>query len=461
MNNGQPQQSKKVLIVAYHFPPDAAVGAMRPQKFVKYLPELGWQPYVLTIKERFIEKKDPGRLKDVENIEIVRTDFWRTPLQLLLDWRDHWRGAKKENIITDFSGTKKPESNSRPSPTIWRTLKHFIANFNWFPDDKLYWSIPAIWAGLRLIKREKITTIYTTAPPHSVTIIGLILSLLTGARLVVDFRDPWAMYHRSIFNAPGDHFFVFLESLCERFAIKHAKLIISTTSRLTDELRKQYINEQQSKFVTIPNGFDSDDIADISVNTASDGKFRICYIGTFYLERNPESFFYALQRVLTEGVISQDEIEVQLIGDVAIACGKPILEMVKFYGLNSCVKVLGAVPHREALQFMALADLLLLLAPNQEYQVPAKAFEYIGTQRPILALTGEGATADLIRTVNAGLVVAQDDVDGIYKALVSMYQQHQCNGRPWYGTCDITQYERKQLTRNLANLLNKINVITA
>lgn len=454
MNNGQPQQSKKVLIVAYHFPPDAAVGAIRPQKFVKYLPEFGWQPYVLTIRERFIEKSDPGRLKDVENVAIVRTDFWRTPLQLLLDWRDHWRGAKKENTITDFSGTKKPESSSRQSPTIWRTLKHFIANFNWFPDDKLYWSIPAIWAGLRLIKREKITTIYTTAPPHSVTIIGLILSILTGARLVVDFRDPWAMYHRSIFNAPGDHFFVFLESLCERFAIKHAKLIISTTSRLTDELRKQYITERQSKFVTIPNGFDSDDIADISVNTASDGKFRICYIGTFYLERNPESFFCALQRALTEGVISQDEIEVQLIGDVAIACGKPILEMVTSYGLDSCVKVLGSVPHREALQFMALADLLLLLAPNQEYQIPAKAFEYIGVKRPVLALTEDGSTADLIRSVNAGLVAPQNDVDQIYEALKVFLQRNTSPKPAWYNDADVTMFARKHLTRQLAEILS-------
>ena len=48
----------KVLIIAYHFPPDAAVGALRPQKFVKYLPEFGWKPYVLTIREQFIERRD-------------------------------------------------------------------------------------------------------------------------------------------------------------------------------------------------------------------------------------------------------------------------------------------------------------------------------------------------------------------------------------------------------------------
>ena len=41
---------KRMLIVAYHFPPDAAIGAVKPAKFAKYLPEFGWEPIVSTLR---------------------------------------------------------------------------------------------------------------------------------------------------------------------------------------------------------------------------------------------------------------------------------------------------------------------------------------------------------------------------------------------------------------------------
>ncbi len=39
---------RKVLVIAYYFPPIGGSGTQRPAKFVKYLPEMGWQPYVIS-----------------------------------------------------------------------------------------------------------------------------------------------------------------------------------------------------------------------------------------------------------------------------------------------------------------------------------------------------------------------------------------------------------------------------
>ena len=41
---------KKVLVISYHFTPDAAVGAVRSAKFAKYLPQFGWEPIILTVE---------------------------------------------------------------------------------------------------------------------------------------------------------------------------------------------------------------------------------------------------------------------------------------------------------------------------------------------------------------------------------------------------------------------------
>ena len=41
-----------VLVIAYYFPPMGLSGVQRTLKFVKYLPETGWRPIVLTTTER-------------------------------------------------------------------------------------------------------------------------------------------------------------------------------------------------------------------------------------------------------------------------------------------------------------------------------------------------------------------------------------------------------------------------
>jgi hypothetical protein len=40
---------KKVLMIAYRFPPMVAPGALRALKFAKYLPEYDWTPVVLNV----------------------------------------------------------------------------------------------------------------------------------------------------------------------------------------------------------------------------------------------------------------------------------------------------------------------------------------------------------------------------------------------------------------------------
>lgn len=47
------QNLKKLLIISYHFPPDAEVGGIRVAKFARYLPEFGYEPYVSTVKDRY------------------------------------------------------------------------------------------------------------------------------------------------------------------------------------------------------------------------------------------------------------------------------------------------------------------------------------------------------------------------------------------------------------------------
>src|SRR5690349_21131617 len=78
-------EMRKILIISYHFPPDAAVGGMRPAKFAKYLPQFGWEPIILTVKQHYHRVTDPSKLADLGAVpHIYRTRMLPQPGRLYM-----------------------------------------------------------------------------------------------------------------------------------------------------------------------------------------------------------------------------------------------------------------------------------------------------------------------------------------------------------------------------------------
>ena len=62
---------KKVLVITYYWPPSGGPGVQRILNFVKYLPEFGWQPIILTVKNGEFPEIDDSCLEDVPAEVIV------------------------------------------------------------------------------------------------------------------------------------------------------------------------------------------------------------------------------------------------------------------------------------------------------------------------------------------------------------------------------------------------------
>lgn len=440
--------NKKVLFVAYHFPPDAAVGTLRTQKFVKYLPEHGWKPFVLSVQDRYYPTTDPRRLADVDGAVVQRTSFWRTPLQLLIDTRNDLRARKKRNA-GDFSAV--PKSMSGPDDVRRMSyIKRFLLCLNWLPDDKLYWTLPAISKGLRLIKTNNIRLIVVSAPPNSSIILAYILSQLSGAKLIIDFRDPWLLRHESEEEHIKPKALLNFERCLEMRILRHVSAIITTNEYFHSAFLREYPFINSGAIHVVHNGYDSSDFPLESVK--SKNKFIVSYLGSFYMQRNPRIFFQALALFMRDKGLSSNELEVLLIGETDIAGGVPVSEMVDQAGLRDVVKIMGKVSYAHALKQMSESNLLLLLAPNQPYQIPAKTYEYMAAGCPILALAESGATAALIEKTHAGICVAPNDVQGICLALAQFYEDHLCHSLK-YAT-DAKQFERRKQTELLAKILD-------
>ncbi|NBW94919.1 MAG: glycosyl transferase family 1, partial [Bacteroidetes bacterium] len=70
---------KRVLFITYYFPPSGGSGVQRGLKMVKYLPEAGWEPLVLTVHpdHAAYPDLDPAMLSDVPKGTLVeRTRSW-------------------------------------------------------------------------------------------------------------------------------------------------------------------------------------------------------------------------------------------------------------------------------------------------------------------------------------------------------------------------------------------------
>ncbi|MDH3999449.1 MAG: glycosyltransferase, partial [Desulfuromonadales bacterium] len=435
--------SKKILVIGFHFPPSAEVGAIRTQKFVKYLPEFGWTPHVLSIGEAFISRRDDKRLEDVKEAAVTRTSVWRTPLQMALELRNKL-GRNKKAQATSAASAQTLFYESKPTPFI----KRLLFSLNWLPDDKMCWIIPAVIAGYRTIKQQQIKHIYVSAPPHSTAVVGYLLSLLTGARLVIDFRDPWLIDYCKRPEQLRTSITDWMHRILEGLVVRRAEVVINVSDRLSSALRAAHPDEQADKFQTITNGFDAEDFKALTSIKPSTDKFVISYLGTFYLHRSPDLFLRAIKSLIETGFFAPDQIEIRFIGWVATAKGVAVETLIAENGLEECVKVIGTVPYADALKFMAESHALLLLAQQQYYGIPAKAFDYLAVGKPILALTSQGDTADIITQLNAGKVADPYDAKEIAEAIKQLYREasgqrtEQCWERP-----DVSGYARRDLAR--------------
>lgn len=445
--------TKKVLIVSYHFPPDAAVGSIRPAKFAKYLGEYNWEPVILTVKKRYYERLDPTRLEEVKQIVVSRTIKIPTIKDIYLSMKNiYFRKIKSGSLYIEKQKWFPQESRLNPDEEgiVSRMHRYLNSLFVWLPDDKVGWVVPAFFRGLYLIKKHKINSIFTTSPPPSVHLVGLLLKVVTKKYWIADFRDPWFVEQKSflIRSKLAD----IIEGWLNRKVIEKSDRIVSVTEEMTEMFKNQGENNLGNKAFNIWNGYDPEELERHS-HTQKYNKFTITYAGTFYLDRNPELLLQALGDLIREGRIDRKNVQVRFFGNCRYINGESVEELVVNLNLRDIVVISDPIPHTEILEEIAKAHVLLLLAPDQPLQIPGKVFEYIGLKGSIIAICGEGATNNFLKRYPKAIIVSPDNLDEMKKAILTLMMRSNNNDKESVDNFPYHNYERKHLTKQLAILL--------
>lgn len=432
---------KKVLIVAYYFPPSGGAGVQRTLKFAKYLPEFGWEPVILTVDESAdFPARDPELMDELpDHINIYRSKIFE-PYGL------YRKLTGKHDQAVDIANLVQGEQ-----PGLAQRLSEWVRATFFIPDARCFWRWTAVRKGLQIIRENNIDAIYSTAPPYTCHVIGEILHRKTGIPWVADFRDSWVGW----LSAPERKGFSHkIDWNLEDQVLKQADRTITVTTGVKEDLLSRHKDVSQNKWHLISNGFDAADFEGMSGKPDPD-KFILTYTGSLYGNRNPMALFEAVQNLLKTQPDLKDKLRLRFVGRMDQGYARA------FESLGSMVEFISYVTHEQSIQYLLDSTALLLIiddAPANKGIVTGKVYEYLSARRPILALAPEGEASQLIQSLNAGFIAPPHNVAAVQKTLETMLNDW-AHGLLNAGMVheEIQQFDRKVLTGELAKVLDKIS----
>jgi hypothetical protein len=296
----------------------------------------------------------------------------------------------------------------------------------------------------KYIQENNIDTIVTSGPPHSLHLIGLKLKEELGVKWFADFRDPWTTigYHKALkLSSYAYKKHKFLESK----VLNTADSIIVTSK--TTKLEFQALTQKPIEVIT--NGYDIENVAKQTL----DEKFTMAHIGSFLSDRNPKVLWEVLQELVTENNAFSANFQLKLIGKIS----QEIFESLSNYQLEAYCNNLGYLSHTEAIAHQRKSQVLLLIEIDSEDTksiIPGKLFEYMVSERPIVAIGPKDSDfAEIITSTNTGVFFTYSEKVRLKKTILSYFElflEKKLHVHP----VGLQHYSRKSLTEKLSNLIN-------
>jgi glycosyltransferase involved in cell wall biosynthesis len=402
---------KRVLVIAYFFPPLGGAGVQRTLKHVKYLPEFGWEPVVLTTSSRSYPALDPSLEAEIPpGVPVIRTG-----------------GADAvARMRTLASGAfERVGLRGVAAATVW-------------PDTYAEWSLGAVRAGVRAAREHDVDAIYVTSPPFSAALAAMRIQRATGLPLVADFRDEWAA---NVLSQP-------LPRRLQERSRKLEQRVVERASAIT-VAASHYEIGGTTGHTTITNGVDPDDLPD-SAPAIPDDRFRLTFVGSLYGDIDAAVLAGALARLAERGEIDPVRFELRIVGNDWLA------ERVDAGRVP--VTHTGYVPHARAVEEMRCATALLSYTPPQSVHTPGKIFEYLAAGRPILVVANpEGFGSTVVDELGAGVTADVRDSEAVEAAVKRLYDAWDAGGLDELAAPRervLERFSRKKLAGELADVLN-------
>ena len=375
---------RRLLLVAYFYPPCRDTGVLRSASMAKWLGRAGHDVTVLTTSAY-------GTLPDDSVADVVRTadaQRWRAKL------------AGQDSIGAMFDS---PTYSGQPHP-LSKVLVPEALVAAWMPFARS--------RALRLQRARRYDCVITTSPPESAHAIGYALHR-RGVPWVADVRDAWTFEPlRPAFPTAAQRR---LDERLERRWLGGADAVVCVSDPAATDLRLRGIADPE----VVTNGWDPECAPPPGEPTdlLDPERVSIVYTGRFgSYGRDP--------RALVDGIAALAAADPQTAAKLELVIAGPLTdaEAQLFARPVAPARIVhaGSVDRPAAMALQREADALLLVAqPTRSQLLNIKLFEYAASGSPILALAA-GTEAGRVAAELGAMVARADDPAAIASALASV-----------------------------------------
>lgn len=425
---------RRVLVLSYYFPPLGGVGAQRPLKFVKYLPEWGYVATVVT---------GPP------------------------DARTEWAPADSSLNAEVPTGTEVLRAEG-PPPPVAGTRHRLSRWFGLWSPFQQWWRRESLRLGRSAV--ADVDVVYTMMSPFSTAVAAASVAGAAGKPWIADLQDPWALDEWTVYPTALHRR---LDELQMRRDLRSAAAVITTTREAAQVLVARFPEFADSRVRTIPWGWDRSDFK-ATPQPRGDDAFRIVYAGYSHVQRGhkhrarqsvrtllggavrgmdvlPRSHVFLLEAIERIGRVDPDlagRVELHVAGPAPTTDGTDTGGVVRHHGYLAHDRAVGLMRSADVL-FLAMHD---LPAGMRARTVPGKTYEYLASGRPILAALPDGDARDMLSDLPNVWVCRPTDVAGMAKALVEISRSRLVG----HGPSELAlQFEWRELSRQLAAVFDE------
>jgi glycosyltransferase involved in cell wall biosynthesis len=434
---------RRLLLVSYHFPPDTSIGARRWAKLAHYVVERGWGLDVITRLRDGASSTQldtlPGDVRVygvpevtgiAEHVEHAAWRLYRTarPLQPRID------PAGSPNVdqgMVSISPAPDPRPDTYARDEVRWSLSGprqlLRAYWVWLDLSRAgQWAARATQLAESIIEPGVHFAVITSGPPHVTHESGRALSRRYRLPFIMDMRDPWSLNER-LPDRLASPLWLRAAAREERRTVQQASLIVANTEPARAALAATY-PDARDRIIAVMNGSDDDPIPPSRPN----GRFTIRYAGSIYDYRDPRNLFRAAARVIRELALTPADFGIDFIGRTLTPGNTipPLHEMAAREGIASYISVGPERPHREAMDFLADASMLVTFPVWNTIAIPGKTFECVRFDAWLLALAERGSAVDLLLRGTEADVIPPDDIDGLAAVLRKRIEAHARGERP-------------------------------
>jgi glycosyltransferase involved in cell wall biosynthesis len=416
----------------------------RVAKFVKYLPEHGWHPSVLTVANPSVPLVDESLLSDIPEHTIIRgARTWEPSYALKA------RLASSGDPVHARSGRAR-----RLVKQIIRRAFQLLMQ----PDAQLLWVPEAIREGKRLLRELPHQAILATAPPFSTFLVGAALSRRTGLPLVLDYRDEWDLQSAYFENQRLDPLSRWIQRRMQNRVVRAATALVATTQSSAQALEQvRTCAGSHARVSWIYNGYDPADFpSQPPVLEPSPDPYRLAYVGTLWTLTSAAPLVEAVRWLSRRQPALAEDLELVFAGR-RVGLQEKIVAGLE--GLPCRVVEHPYLDHSEVIHLLHAADGLCALLsdlPGVSRVVPAKIFEYMAAKRPILAIAPPGELWTLLKSYPAAFLFPPADIEGIAGCLAQLIKGRRLGRSADVHDWDGSPFDRRGQAGRLAQILNSL-----